>query len=243
VVKRAIQPKLDALFFFDYKQIEPRLLAFYLAALGHDRLAEYLRTGIDPYTAIAIGYFGKEKLEDSERQLAKQTFLSLSYGGGLPAIRRYFADLDWRGAKRVKDQFYESWAEIQDLQAQIDRRLDTRGYITTLFGRHLHPKSRHKALNALIQGCAADLMRWALVEVDKGLEESLALSHIVETTHDEIGIDTIFEEINLVVNNVPKWMDYPEVSEVVPILVDIDWSTDNWGDKETYKGEYASSRV
>lgn len=183
-----------------------------------------------------MGYFGKETLTDAERQRAKQTFLSLSYGGGLPAIRRYFSDLDWQGAKRVKDQFYRSWPEIEDLQDQINRRLSSRGYITTLFGRHLHPESEHKALNALIQGCAADLMRNALIETDQGLESMGAVAHLVSTIHDEIIIDSPLDEVPMLAEKVPQWMDYPQVSEVVPVLVDFEWSQISWADKELYVG-------
>lgn len=235
VIKRAFQPKLDAMVFFDYKQIEPRLMAYYLHEIGFPRLAEWIQTGVDPYTAIARGYFGKEELTDAERQKGKQTFLSLSYGGGLPAIRRYFVDLDWQGARRVKDDFYRAWPEMALLQQMLLDRVKERGYITTLFGRHLHPESEHKVINTLIQGCAADLMRQALVKTHYGLIEKGLEAHLVSNVHDELFLDSPLDELPTLHKLVPQWMDYEPVSKVVPILADMEWTTTNWAEKSPYE--------
>lgn len=242
VVKGAFVPKLDALMFFDYKQIEPRLLAYYLHELGFPRFAEFIRSGADPYTAIGMGYFGKSELTDAERQLAKQTLLSLMYGGGLPAIKRYFSDLDWAGAKKVVNQFYRAWPEVRVLAQKIEQRVDERGYITTLFGRHLHPDPKlgrdnalRKMLNALIQGCAADLMRYSLVKTDEELERMRAEAHLVCVIHDELVIDAPLDEVEELVHKVPTWMDYGPVSQVVPVLADVEWSTTTWAAKQPYE--------
>lgn len=243
VIKYAFQPKQDALVYFDYKQIEPRLMAFYLHSIGFPRLSEWIQSGVDPYTAIGRGYFGKDELTDQERQKGKQTFLSLSYGGGLPAIRRYFVDLDWNGAKRVKDDFYRAWPEMALLQQMLLDKvkerttLDEPGYITTLFGRHLHPESDHKVINTLIQGCAADLMRHALVVTHEGLIREGLSAHLVNNVHDEIQLDSPWSEVPVLAEKVPQWMDYPPVSKVVPILADMEVTKTNWAEKAVYKGE------
>lgn len=236
VIKTAFQPKLDAMCFFDYKQIEPRLMAYYLNEIGFPRFAEWIQSGIDPYTAIGMAYFGKEVLTDAERQKGKQTFLSLSYGGGLPAIRRYFVELSWDGARRVKEDFYKAWPEMALLQQMLLDRVRERGYITTLFGRHLSPESDHKAINTLIQGCAADLMRNALVTTHEGLKAEKLNSHLVSVIHDELILDSTLEELNTLAELVPHWMDYAPVSKVVPILADMEWTTTNWAEKAPYEG-------
>jgi DNA polymerase-1 len=241
VVKQAFIPKQECLVYFDYKQIEPRLMAYYLNAIGFPRLAEWIRTGVDPYTAIGRGYFGKEVLTDEERQKGKQTFLSLSYGGGLPAIRRYFVDLDWEGAKQVKNSFYRAWPEMQLLQnmllSTIKHRttVDEPGYITTLFGRHLHPESDHKVINALIQGCAADLMRSALVKTYYGLQKEGLRAHLVNNVHDEIQLDAPLDELPQLAELMPRWMDYEVVSKVVPIEAEMEYTTTNWAEKVAYE--------
>lgn len=236
VVKRAFIPKQGCLVYFDYKQIEPRLMAYYLNSIGFPRLSEWIQSGVDPYTAIGRGYFGKDVLTDAERQKGKQTFLSLSYGGGLPAIRRYFVELDWAGAKRVKDDFYKAWPEMALLQRMLLDRVKERGYITTLFGRHLHPESDHKAINTLIQGCAADLMRSALVKTHYGLKDLGLSAHLVNNVHDELQLDAPVDELPILAKAVPQWMIYEPVNAVVPIEADMEVTTTNWAEKAPYEG-------
>lgn len=119
------------------------------------------------------------------------------------------------------------------LQGVIESRLANRGYIHTLYGRHLHPESPHKAINALIQGCAADIMRHALIRVHAGLEPYKA--HMVSVIHDEIIIDAPMDEVPELTQLVPTWMDCARVSETVPIYVDVEWSTTNWAEKSAYE--------
>jgi DNA polymerase I len=254
VVKAAFVPKLDAFLFFDYKQIEPRLLAFYLHSIGDTKLADTLNQGVDTYTAIVRGIYGKEDLTDEERQTGKVLFLSLMYGGGIGTVMRQFG-VEASEAKRMVEQFHRAWPGVRLLQGAIERRIDKRGYITTLYGRHLHPESPHKAINALIQGCAADIMRHALIRVHKELnggyeyvdgvwrnvepdpDKPQFKSHMVSVIHDEIIIDAVKDEIPYLAESVPKWMDCVQVTEVVPIYVDVEMSTTTWADKEPYKKE------
>jgi DNA polymerase I len=237
VVKAAFVPKLDALLFFDYKQIEPRLLAFYLHAIGDTKLADTLNQGVDTYTAIVRGIYRKEDLTDEERQTGKVLFLSLMYGGGIGTVMRQFG-VSAPEAKRMVEQFHSAWPGVRLLQAAIERRVEQRGYITTLYGRHLHPESPHKAINALIQGCAADIMRHALIRVGTELSSDPDVkAHMVSVIHDEIIIDAPMDEVPWLVEDVPKWMDCAQVSEIVPIYVDVEISRSTWADKEPYEKE------
>jgi DNA polymerase-1 len=111
------------------------------------------------------------------------------------------------------------------------------GYVTTLWGRHLHPESDHKALNALVQGCAADLMRNALVKVHKHLRGEGLRSHLVSQVHDEIIIDAAEDELPTLASCVPVLMDHAPISQVVPIGTDLEVSRGTWADKETYREE------
>lgn len=234
VVKAAFIPKLDAFMFFDYKQIEPRLLAFYLHSIGDTTLTDVLNTGVDTYTAIVRGIYRKEDLTDEERQTGKVLFLSLMYGGGIGTVMRQFG-VAAPQAKRMVDEFHSAWPGVRLLAAAIEQRIARRGYITTLYGRHLHPESPHKAINALIQGCAADIMRHALIKVHNGLREDCLHAHMVSVIHDEIIIDAPMDELPILAEKVPQWMDCERVSKVVPIFVDIEWSTTTWADKQPYQ--------
>ena len=232
VVKRAFVPKLDAFCFFDYKQIEPRLLAYYMYHNGDTLLRDRLVSGADTYTAIVEQYYGRTDITEEERQTGKVLFLSLMYGGGLPTMFRQFPDMPRGWHRQTLNQFHDAWPGIRKLQHMIDVVMEERGYIKTLWGRHLRTAESHKRLNALIQGGAADLMKYALQETATGLVGWK--SHIVNVVHDEIIIDAALDEVPALMENVPKWMDYTPISQDVPILVDREWSTDSWADKESY---------
>lgn len=234
VIKRAFVPKLDALLYFDYDQIELRLLAFYMASLGDTSMADAIKAGKDLHSESTIGALGLDRQPtDDERQVGKTLNFSLVYGGGTPTIMRQL-EVDFPAARRMLDRFHRRWPGIQVVQAAIDSRIAENGFITTLFGRELHPESQHKRLNALVQGCAADLMRNALVTVDDKLREWRFESHLVNVVHDEIQLDCLNSEVEWLVENVPALMDYEEVSSVVPIGVACEISRTTWADKEEY---------
>lgn len=259
VIKRAFQPKLDALAFFDYSQIEYRLLAYYLAEqLDETRMAEAFKAGLDPHAETAklifdaIGQDYSDPLTDKERQFGKTGNFSIVYAGGTPTIIRQLTregiPCDYPLAKTILDAIKEQMPEVTALNESIYETLDARGYIRTLWGRHLRPnkalwekqgkRSAYRVmLNSLIQGCAADLMRYAMREVHKGLRENGCAAHIVNTVHDEIQIDSPEDELDFLAENVPQWMRYTLVHEVVPILTDMEVSYTSWADKEKYEAK------
>lgn len=234
VIKRGFIPKQDAFLFFDYKSIEPRLLAYYLAVtpgIEDSRLADAIVAGTDPYLAILREYFGKEDLTEEERQEGKMLFLSLMYGGGLKTVMAQ-QKVDKKRAWNMIDQFHEAWPGVKRLNAMLDETHQRRGYIRVLGGRPLRPESPHKGVNCLIQGSAAYLMRRALITVHEALTPYQ--THIVNTIHDELMLDAIEEEIPSVVELVPPLMRVEEVHAVVPIDVDTEISFTSWAEKEEY---------
>lgn len=236
VVKTAFVPKLDALLLCDYKQIEPRLLAFYLSttpAVSDDSLAAYIRSGVDPYSAIVTQFLGREDFTEEERQDAKIVFLSQMYGGGAGPVKDAFG-CSWKEATKITNQFHAAWPGIGLLRNAIAARMKERGYITTLWGRHLHPTSEHKYINALIQGCAADLMKAAAIRVHKWVTAEGLTSHLLNLVHDELILDAVLSELGRLAETVPQLMDYPPVSTVVPIGVDVEVAWTNWAEKEPY---------
>lgn len=238
LVKVAFLPKLDALLCFDYKQIEPRLLAYFLAkTIGDTTLADRIKAGEDPYTVIVEGFYGRSDLTDEERQTGKRLFLSLMYGGGIKTIIAQFG-VDGAQARQMYNQFHRAWPGVQMLQDAIMGVVNQRGYLLTLAGRHLVPESDHKAINTLIQGSAAEIMRQALVKVHHYTESNLMASHLVLSIHDELDLDAYKPEIPQLVEAVPPLMtDYPEINEVVPIEVDCEISYMTWADKQPYEKE------
>lgn len=198
-------------------------------------MADAIKAGKDLHSESAIGALGlNSPPTDEQRQVGKTLNFSLVYGGGTPTIMRQL-EIPFPAAKELLRKFHSRWPGIQIVIRTIDGEIQRKGYIKTLFGRHLHPDSPHKRLNALVQGCAADLMRWALVNVDEQLMENECQSHLVSVIHDEMILDTAQDELPWLANKVPEWMVYPEVDLVVPIGVDPEVSFTNWAEKGKFE--------
>lgn len=235
-VKRGFVPKLDAFLFFDYKAIEVRLLAYYLArGINDHSLASEINNGSDPHLVTAQGLYGRENVTDEERQAGKTLNFSIIYGGGTPTIMRQLG-VPFKEARRLLKAYHTTRPGIKLLNQTLAETISMRGYIQSLYGRHLHVEEEHKMLNALIQGSAADLMRNAVVNVYRKLDSNYA-SHIVNIVHDEIIIDADANEIVTLVNLVPTLMGNNTVEEYVSIETDCEISHTNWADKEEYNGD------
>lgn len=235
-VKRGFIPKLDAFLFFDYKAIEVRLLAYYLArSIGDTSLANEINDGSDPHKITAQGLYGRENITDEERQVGKTLNFSIIYGGGTPTIMRQLG-VSFKEARRLLKAYHDTRPGIKVLNERIGDAINTRGYINSLYGRRLHILESHKALNALIQGSAADLMRDSVVRVNNILYSNYA-THIVNIVHDEIILDADKNEISELVSVIPTLMGNKTVSEFVNIETDCEISWSNWADKEEYHGD------
>ena len=230
-VKRAFEPKFDAFLFFDYKAIEVRLLAYYMAKGINDySLATEINSGADPHAITAQGLYNKPDVSEEERQVGKTLNFSIIYGGGAKTIMSQLG-VPFKEARRLLSAYHSTRPGIKVLNAGIAQTLSQRGYITNLYGRRLHVDSEHKALNALIQGSAADLMRDAVVRVDKFLDSKYA-THIVNIVHDEIILDALKHEIPHIISTVPMLMGNKTLSEYVSIETDCEVSYTNWAEKE-----------
>lgn len=234
-VKRAFIPKNNCFLFFDYKAIEVRLLAFYLVkGIGDTSLRDEIVNGLDPHLETAKGLFNKDTISDEERQVGKTLNFSIIYGGGTPTITRQLG-VDYPEAKRLLEAYHATRPGISRLRNSITNTLDDRGYLINSHGRHLHVQEAHKALNALIQGSAADVMREAVVKVHDFLKDYE--THIVNIIHDEIMLDASLAEIDKIVYNVPELMKPASINTIMPIEVDCEWSRTSWADKEEYHGD------
>lgn len=241
-VKKAILPKRGTFSFFDYKAIEPRLVAYYTAKLGYPQFAEQIIAGIDPYTAVARMVTGKEEVTAEERQVWKRVFLAILYGAGPKRIRETWieetkTEISMAEARRIYNKFHTNWPAVKALQSAVIRQHEKNGHIKSVAGRHLHMEEfgDYKLANKLIQGSAFDVMLDALLRIDAWLREHPEIeSRMVSTIHDEIMFDGPESEIELLHREIPRLMVHEEVDEVVPILVDHEVSLTNWGEKIDY---------
>ena len=258
VVKQAIIPRDgNVLHFLDYKQIEPRLLAYFAAKKGDTGMADRMRDGIDPYTAILFDRYGAD-MTPEQRDAGKRLFLSLMYGGGVGTVRVQFnlvcpasdeAGEQVRGcrcaackaARKIINDFHEALPVVRRLQDGVVATANRRGYIRTPWGRHLHMEQwgEHKLLNKLIQGSAAHLMKRALIEVDNAITQEGLRTLPLSVVHDEIVLDGPHGEAKRVHELLPELMTTracgnTDICEVVPIQVDHEVAVTSMADKRDF---------
>lgn len=250
LIKKGLGPKFDALVSFDYSQIEYRLLAYYLhQVLDDDSMAEVFRSGRDVHTETArrvLRYAADVELTDKERQRGKTANFSIIYAGGVPTIIRQQAlagdPVTKEEAKEILQAIRDSMPGSIALDKDIQATVAERGYLRSIVGRILYPDPKiperdalRKMLNALMQGGAADIMRHAIVECSRWRKAEGIKSQIICMVHDDMIWDAHAEEIPVLHEMVPRLMDFPKVSEVVPLEVDCVIGRESWAEKEKYE--------
>jgi DNA polymerase-1 len=237
VVKTAFVPRDGCVFsFFDYQQIEPRILAYFASLKGDKDLAQRMIDGLDPYTAILVSVYG-DKITPEQRQEGKIMFLSLMYGGGVRTIQEQFG-VDQAKAKAMVSKFHRGLPIVRTLQDGVARTASSRGFVRTPWGRHLHPEAygEHKLLNKLIQGSAAHLMKRALLLCEVWAEAEEIESKMLSVVHDEIVWEGPPQELARLNEMVPFLMAKAgdPIQSVVPIGVDHEVGVYNMAEKQTY---------
>lgn len=181
----------------DYSQLEPRLMAHY----SQDRvLLDTYRSGKDIYLVTAEGIFGRkvEKHED-ERQIAKTLILALGYGAGAAKLAQVLAlngyPTSVATAKGYLAELQALYAGLFEWKEGVVGYAKRKGYVTTIGGRHrrvgaaFKERWNHKnigygerqAVNAVIQGSAADIVRRAMIAT-----EGVGYIRLLAQVHDEM---------------------------------------------------------
>lgn len=170
----------------DYSSIELRLLAYYMA---DDKFWNIIESG-DPFLWLGEQVYGTpdQELWTVKRQPLKNGFYALTYGAGGPKLAQTIgggmtAEQGKQLARRIKGALGQPY---RTLTRRIQRQVEDYGYVATL-GRRIQqiPRDRsYVGLNALIQGSAADIMKWGLINAAEALEPLGGYPLLV--VHDEI---------------------------------------------------------
>jgi len=214
----------------DYSQVELRVMAF---IAGEEVLKEIFIKGEDVHTATASTVFEKpaEELTPMDRSKAKMINYGIVYGlsdYGL-ADRLNIAREE---AKAFIDAYLERFSRVAAFMATTIEEAKERGYVVTLFGRRRQiPELRARnyqvrtlgerlAVNTVIQGTAADVMKLAMIAVHNALEASDLTTRMILTIHDELLFEGPPEEAEEVKALVEREMIAPWGDRTPPLAVD-----------------------
>ncbi len=180
----------------DYSQIELRILA-HLSQDPH--LLEAFSQNRDIHSATAGLLFDKhpDQVNSEERRKAKTINFGLLYGMGPQKLGRELG-ITLKQAKEFMDKYFSRLQEVSSFYAQVQDKAAQQGYITTMLGRrrllkdinsrneNLAGQARRMAINTLIQGSAADIIKLAMIQVDTDPALSAMQAELILQVHDEL---------------------------------------------------------
>lgn len=222
----------------DYSQIELRLMAH---LSGDEALIEAFKQGEDIHAATAARLYGKGVAEVSsdERRSAKTANFGIIYGISAFGLAQRL-DISNRDAKELITNYFETYPGVKRYMDDAVAKATTEGYVETMFGRRrtLHDitssnrtvrgLAERNAINAPIQGSAADIMKLAMVEIYRRFEAEGIRSKMIMQVHDEVVVDTLNEELESVKRIVKEAME-SVASLRVPLIAEVS-SAENWLD-------------
>ena len=214
----------------DYSQIELRIMAH---LSGDERLLDAFAHGEDVHKATAAEIFGVTPLEvgPDQRRVAKSINFGLIYGMSAFGLARQLG-LERSAAQTYIDRYFARYPGVARYMEEARNTVRELGYVETVFGRRLwlpeirssngnrRQAAERAAINAPMQGTAADLIKLAMVAVQDWLEKSGLKSKLVLQVHDELLLEVPDEELMDVRTHLPRLMG--QVAELkVPLVVEV----------------------
>ncbi len=183
---------------FDYSQIEMRVLA---VLSGDEQLRKIFTSGQDVHAAVAAEVFGVAVSDVTKemRRRAKVINFGIIYGMGVRALRESLG-ATLGEAKKFYDGYFAKFPKIRDYFERVKREAAERGYTETWFGRRryfsglrsrlpmMRAAAERMAMNAPLQGTAADIVKIAMREIERelGANQLAGQTHLILQIHDEL---------------------------------------------------------
>lgn len=229
-IRKAFVPEPGCIFFSaDYSQIELRIMA-HLSADEH--LVNDFRCGRDIHAATAARIFHKpiEEVSRDERRKAKTANFGIIYGISAFGLAERM-EVSRTEAKELITNYFETYPRVKEyMQTSVERAREL-GYIVTEFGRRrylpditsrnavVRGYAERNAVNAPIQGTAADIIKIAMVRIAQRFETEGIQSKMILQVHDELNFSVLPEEFERVKNIVIQEMEGAYTMSV-PLLAD-----------------------
>ncbi|CAB4599454.1 unannotated protein [freshwater metagenome] len=239
VFRTAFVPRPGArLLVADYNQIELRCIAHLADDPG---LISAFREGRDVHNATAARVFGVDvdAVSHEQRSRAKMVSYGLAYGMEAYGLGQRLGIATGEAAE-ILDAYFAAFPNVHEYMERTVAEAKTRGYTLTMFGRRrripelessnfrIRQMGERQAMNAGIQGLAADIFKIALIGIDRALETENLQSRLVLQVHDEVIVEASESEVERVESLVLGIMQ-SAVELKVPLAVNSAWGL-SWAD-------------
>ena len=236
-IRKAFIPEPGCLFFSaDYSQIELRVMAH---LSGDEHMISVFKEGKDLHAATAATIYKKniEEVSRDERTKSKRANFGIIYGITVFGLAERL-EISRDEAKQLIDGFFQTFPQVHDYMEEAKRHAYEQGYVTTLFGRRRYlPDIRsanatvrgfaeRNAINAPIQGTAADIIKVAMIHIYNRFKAEGIRSKMILQVHDELNFSVYPEEKERVEQIVLEEMQ-GAFQMTVPLIADSGFGS-NW---------------
>lgn len=224
----------------DYSQVELRLMAH---MSGDEGMIEAFRSGEDIHrdTASRLFHTAPDEVTSDQRRKAKTANFGIIYGISAFGLRqRMGGDMSMGEAKEIIEGYFRSYPAVKEYIDNTIREAKGDGFVQTIFGRrrylpdinsanaNVRSLAERNAINAPLQGSAADIIKIAMTRVARRLREEGLRSKMILQVHDELIVDTLRSEKGRVKEILRHEME-GAASLLVPLTVDVG-EGENWLD-------------
>ena len=236
-IRKAFIPEPGCLFFSaDYSQIELRVMAH---LSGDENMINVFREGKDLHAATAANIYKKsiDEVSRDERSKSKRANFGIIYGITMFGLAERL-EISRDESKQLIEGFFKTFPEVHDYMEQAKAQAREKGYVTTLFGRRRYlPDIRsangtvrgfaeRNAINAPIQGTAADIIKVAMIHIFNRFKAEGIRSKMILQVHDELNFSVYPDEKERVERIVLEEMQNAFHMQV-PLVADSGWG-ENW---------------
>ncbi len=220
-IRRAFIPSDDdhLIFSADYSQVELRLMAH---LSGDEALIEAFRHGEDIHSATAARLFGitLDEVTAEQRRKAKTANFGIIYGISPFGLKQRMGNITLEEAKAIIEGYFRAYPQVKAYMERVVADARDKGYVETIFGRRrylpdirsansvVRSLAERNAINAPIQGSAADIIKIAMARIHARFGEEGIRSKVILQVHDELVIDLLRSERERVTEIVRTEMEH-----------------------------------
>lgn len=244
-IRRAFMARPEHVFAaFDYSQIEMRVLA----VLSQDQaLLQMFKQGGDIHTRVAARVFGlpENEITKEMRRQAKVINFGIIYGMGVNALKQNL-ETDRQTAQTFYNRYFETFPTIRDYFEKVKTEALKLGYTETMFGRRrylpalrspvpfVRASAERMALNAPLQGTAADIVKLAIIHVDEMLKKQKFNNHahLLLQVHDELLYEIKEKDADKIIPLIKEAMENV-VTDPIPFTTKVETGP-TWGDMSVH---------